>query len=67
MAAVKALGRTGLAEAAEPIIEAFMVGGLKVPLDPITNRWFAATSIILQRFCLTCAARGESRANCWRA
>jgi len=37
MTAVKALGRTGLAEAAEPIIEAFMVGGLKVPLDPITN------------------------------
>jgi HEAT repeat protein len=37
MAAVKALGRTGLAEAAEPILEAFMVGGLKVPLDPITN------------------------------
>jgi HEAT repeat protein len=37
MAAVKALGHTGLAEAAEPILEAFMVGGLKVPLDPITN------------------------------
>src|ERR1700730_3105287 len=37
MAAVQALGRTGLAEAAEPIIETFMVGGLKVPLDPITN------------------------------
>jgi HEAT repeat protein len=37
MAAVQALGRTGLAEAAEPIIEAFMVGSLKVPLDPVTN------------------------------
>ncbi len=37
MAAVQGLGRTGLAEAAEPIIETFMVGGLKVPLDPITN------------------------------
>jgi len=37
MAAVHGLGRTGLAEAAEPIIETFMVGGLKVPLDPITN------------------------------
>ena len=37
MTAVKALGQTALAEAAEPILEAFMVGGLKVPLDPITN------------------------------
>ncbi len=37
MAAVQGLGRTGLAEAAESIIETFMVGGLKVPLDPITN------------------------------
>ena len=37
MVAVRALGRTGLAEAAEPIIEMFMVGGLKVPRDPITN------------------------------
>jgi HEAT repeat protein len=37
MAAVQGLGRTGLAEAAEPIIERFMVGGLKVPPDPITN------------------------------
>jgi HEAT repeat protein len=37
MTAVKALGLTGLAAAAEPILEAFMVGGLKVPLDPITN------------------------------
>ncbi len=37
MAAVQGLGRTGLAEAAEPIIERFMVGTLKVPLDPITN------------------------------
>ena len=37
MAAVQGLGRTGLAEAAEPIIESFMVGGLKVPSDPIAN------------------------------
>jgi HEAT repeat protein len=37
MAAVQSLGSTGLAEAAEPILETFMVGGLKVPLDPITN------------------------------
>ncbi len=35
--AVRALGRTGLAEAAEPILEAYMVGGLKVPSDPISN------------------------------
>jgi hypothetical protein len=35
--AVKALGHTGLAEAAEPILEALMVGALKVPLDPVTN------------------------------
>ena len=37
MAAVQSLGRTGLAEAAAPIIEIFMVGGLKVPIDPLTN------------------------------
>jgi HEAT repeat protein len=37
MAAVQSLGRTGLAEAGEPIIESFMVGALKVPLDPIAN------------------------------
>src|SRR6202049_4257980 len=37
MAAVESLGRTHLAEAAEPIIEVFMVGGLKVPADPIAN------------------------------
>jgi len=35
--AVKALGRTGLAEAAEPILEAYMVGALKVPEDPVSN------------------------------
>jgi hypothetical protein len=35
--AVRALGRTGLAEAAEPMLEAYMVGGLKVPEDPISN------------------------------
>ncbi len=37
MAAVQGLGRTHLAEAAEPIIEMLMVGGLKVPSDPIAN------------------------------
>jgi HEAT repeat protein len=37
MAAVNGLGRTSLAEAAEPIIESLMVGGLKVPADPISN------------------------------
>ena len=37
MAAVKALGLTRLAEAAEPIIETLMVGGLKVPSDPVAN------------------------------
>jgi HEAT repeat protein len=35
--AVRALGLTGLAEAAEPILEAYMVGGLKVPADPLVN------------------------------
>jgi len=37
MAAVQALGQTFLAEAAEPMIEAFLVSGLKVPSDPIAN------------------------------
>jgi len=37
MTAVRALGSTGLPAAAEPVIESFMVGGLKVPLDPICN------------------------------
>jgi HEAT repeat protein len=37
MAAVQSLGRTRLPEAAEPIIESLMVGGLKVPADPIAN------------------------------
>jgi HEAT repeat protein len=37
MAAVQGLGSTGLAEAAEPIIETLMVDGLKVPRDPVTN------------------------------
>ncbi len=37
MAAVQALGRTGLAAAAEPILETYMVGGLKVPTDPVAN------------------------------
>lgn len=37
LAAMQGLGRTHLAEAAQPIIEMFMVGGLKIPSDPITN------------------------------
>jgi HEAT repeat protein len=37
MTAVQALGRTCLAEAAEPILETYMVGGLKVPTDPVAN------------------------------
>ena len=37
MAGVQGLGRTGLADAAEPIIETLMVGGLKVPSDPVAN------------------------------
>jgi HEAT repeat protein len=37
MAAVQALGRTGLAAAAESILETYMVGGLKVPTDPVAN------------------------------
>jgi HEAT repeat protein len=37
MAAVQALGRTGLAEAASPIIEMLMVGALKVPASPLEN------------------------------
>jgi len=37
MAAVQSLGRTNLAEAAAPIIEMFMVGGLKVPADIVIN------------------------------
>ena len=37
LAAVQGLGRTGLAEAAAPIIEMLMVGGLKVPSSPVAN------------------------------
>jgi HEAT repeat protein len=37
MAAVQSLGRTNLAEAAAPIIEMYMVGGLKVPTDVVIN------------------------------
>jgi len=37
MTAVQALGRTGLAEAAEPILEMHMVGALKVPNGPVAN------------------------------
>jgi HEAT repeat protein len=35
--AVRALGRTCLAEAAEAILETHMVGGLKVPADTVAN------------------------------
>jgi HEAT repeat protein len=37
MTAVRALGRTCLAEAAEAILETHMVGGLKVPADTVAN------------------------------
>src|ERR1700674_5595067 len=37
VAAVHALGMTGLPEAAEPILESLMIGGLRVPLDPVSN------------------------------
>jgi HEAT repeat protein len=37
LAAVQGLGRTGLAEAAHPIIEMLMIDGLKVPADPVSN------------------------------
>jgi HEAT repeat protein len=37
MTAVQALGRTHLAEAAQPMIECLLVGALKVPLDPLAN------------------------------
>jgi hypothetical protein len=37
MTAVQALGRTCLAEAAEPVIEMHMAGGLKVPADLVAN------------------------------
>jgi HEAT repeat protein len=37
MTAVQALGRTCLTAAAEPILETHMIGGLKVPTDPVAN------------------------------
>jgi HEAT repeats len=37
LAAVEALGRTGLPEAGEPILETHMVSGLRVPPDPLMN------------------------------
>jgi HEAT repeat protein len=37
MAAVQALGRTGLPEAAEPILETHMAGKLRVPAGPVAN------------------------------
>jgi HEAT repeat protein len=37
MAAVRALGLTCLPQAAAPMIESLMVGGLKVPSEPVTN------------------------------
>ena len=37
LTAVHALGLTGLPQAAEPMLESFLVGGLKVPTDPLSN------------------------------
>lgn len=37
LAALHALGRTGLPEAAAPILEMLMVGSLKMPSDPVCN------------------------------
>jgi HEAT repeats len=37
LAAVRGLGRTGLKQAAEPILERLMTGGLKIPAHPISN------------------------------
>jgi HEAT repeat protein len=62
MAAVQALGSTGLAEAAEPIIEMFMVGGLKVPAGPIANalvRCFISRPAAILPYLRR--SRGESR------
>ena len=68
MAAVQSLGRTGLAEAAGPIIEMLMVGGLKVPASPVANalvRCFMDTAGgVAARIC---GALRENRANCSRA
>ena len=62
MTAVQSLGRTFLPEAAEPIIETFMVGGLKVPPDPIANalvRCFMNRPAALMPFLRR--SQGESR------
>ena len=62
MAAVQALGRTGLAQAAEPMIETYMVGGLKVPADPSRTHWCAATWINRRRLLpFLRRSMGESR------
>lgn len=37
MIAVQALGHTGLVQAAEPMIEMYMAGALKVPAGPVAN------------------------------
>jgi hypothetical protein len=37
LAAVRGLGRTGLKQAAEPILERLMTGGLNIPPHPISN------------------------------
>jgi len=37
MIAVQALGRTALVQAAEPMIEMYMAGALKVPAGPVAN------------------------------
>jgi HEAT repeat protein len=60
--AVQSLGRTRLAHAAEPIIETFMVGGLKVPVDPVANalvRCFTDQPEALMPYLRR--SRGESR------
>src|ERR1700688_1539972 len=61
-AAVQALGRTFLAEAAEPIIEMYMNGSLKVPDDHVANS--LVLSYLAQREALLPYLRrssGESR------
>ena len=51
LAGVQALGRTGLPEAAEPILETHMVGGLKVPPGATKRRAkFGWTTLIKAEF-----------------
>jgi HEAT repeat protein len=63
IAAVHGLGCTGLVRAAEPIIESLLVGGLKVPPDPLSNalvRCFMDNPEALLPYLRR--SRGESRA-----